>query len=126
MKRIWVAIGFLVLSVVLAVTEFTLVSISCKKYTEQIEIAESYISDKEFSDAENICEKIEVDWEKSKKSLNSFLTHTYSDGIAESIARLIEYAKNKDIEGFLSQAGKTKRQLLHIKQSELPNLENIM
>ncbi len=126
MKRIWIAIAFLSLSLIFAITEFVLVSNNCKKYTEQIKEAERYISDKEFSGAVNICKNVEKDWEKSKKDLNIFLIHTYSDDISESIAKLLEYAENKNIEGFLSQAGKTKRQLLHIKQSELPNLENIM
>ncbi|MBE6824118.1 MAG: DUF4363 family protein [Ruminococcaceae bacterium] len=126
MKRIWVAVGFLALSLIFAFAEFLIVSKSYKNYVEQIQIAEYYISDKEFSVAQDICKNIEEEWEKSRKTLNVFMIHTYSENISESIAKLSEYAQNKDKKAFLSQSSKTKRQLLYIKQSELPNLENIM
>ena len=59
-------------------------------------------------------------------SMNIFLIHKDADAISENLAKLRESAEEKNKDTFLSVSKKTKRQLLRLKQSELPDLENIL
>ena len=126
MRRIWVAIILMLICAVLAVSEFSVVQKSCDYYAYMIDVAEDYISSREFSKADLYIQQTQSEWEKSQKTLNIFLLHEEADTITESLAQLREHAENKNKSEFISLSEKTKRQLLCLKQSELPDLENIM
>lgn len=126
MKRIWVAIILLLICSVISATEYITVDKSCEKYTEILDNAEKYISDEEYKEAADTIESAQYSWEKSKKTLNVFLIHKDADDISENFAKLRESAEEKNKDTFVSVSKKTKRQLLRLKQSELPDLENIL
>lgn len=126
MKRIWVAIILLLICAIISGTEYITVDKSCEKYTDILDEAEKYISDKEYKKATDTIESAQYSWDKSKKTLNVFLIHKDADAISENLAKLRESAEEKNKDTFLSVSKKTKRQLLRLKQSELPDLENIL
>ncbi|MBQ8057259.1 MAG: DUF4363 family protein [Ruminococcus sp.] len=126
MKRIWVALALLLICGVISATEYITVDKSCDYYTQLIDKADKYISSREFKKASELIESTQYSWEKSKKTLNIFLIHKEADNITESLAKLRECAEEKNKDTFTSVSKKTKRQLLRLKQSELPDLENIL
>ncbi len=126
MKRLWVAISLLVVALLFSLTEFYLVSNSYEKYNKNISEIENYYSDKEYTDAENVLKNTKDSWEKRQKILKVFLLHGEVEEVTESLSELSDCLKEKDSKTFLLKCEKTKRQLLFIKKSELPYLENIM
>lgn len=91
-----------------------------------IDTAEEYFSDKEYKIAYEISENAKSTWQINAKKLNLFLSHSKVEEIEESLEELSNAAQNKDAEQFYALHRKTKRQLLSIKESELPKLENII
>ncbi len=126
MKRIWVALSLIVFAISLGIAELCIVSNSYSKYNDLLNKAEYYISNKEYSEAYEICKYTLNEWESNEKTLNLFLLHSRVDEVTEDIAMLCEYAQNKETTMFSSTCVKAKRQLLHLKMSELPLIENII
>lgn len=126
MKRIWVAISLIIIALVTGITEFCVVKNSYDKYTKLLDTAEDYISRKEYKKALDVCTYTLKEWEDNEKTLNLFLLHSRVDEVTEDIEQLCEYAQNKERTMFSSTCVKAKRQLQHLKMSELPLIENIM
>lgn len=126
MKRIWVAIALLIICVSFAATEYIIVDKNYQSFSEALEISKEYFSDKEYSKSHELLNTLLKKWEDSEGVLNIFLSHTKVDEIEESLSELASFANAKEKSHFYSTFEKTKRQLLCLKQSELPNLENIM
>lgn len=126
MKRLWVAILLLVISIFFATFENITVMNNYKKFTPILEKAEQYCSDKEFSKAFDTIKQAQLSWDKKSKVLNSLIDHTHTENINESFFQLLESAQKQEGVEFLSICNKTKRQLLSMKESELPSFDNIM
>ncbi len=126
MKRIWVALSLMIICSAFACTEFIIVKYKSTEFFDLVETAEVYFSEREFSKSYNTLDSATKKWEKSEKILNIFLSHEKVDEVEESLSELSKHAENKDKTLFYATSEKAKRQLLCLKQSELPNLENIM
>lgn len=126
MKRLWVAIFLLALSIFFATFENITVLKNYNIFTPILDKAENYCSNEEFSEAFDTIEQAQLIWDKKSKVLNSLIDHTHTENINESFFQLLESAKKQEKVEFLSICNKTKRQLLSMKESELPSFENIM
>ncbi len=126
MKRLWVAISLLAISFIFATFEYITVLRNYEKFTPVLEKAEEYCSNEEFSKAFDTIEEAQLSWDKKSKLLNSLIDHTNTENINESFFQLLESAQKQESVEFLSICNKTKRQLLSMKESELPSFDNIM
>ncbi len=126
MKRIWVALALMIICISFAVAEFMIVKNKTDYFLEEIKASDYYFSKKEYTTATKILKSAHKKWENSEKAINVFLSHEKVDEIEESLSELSKYAQYKEKTDFEATLEKTKRQLLCLKQSELPNLENIM
>ncbi len=126
MRRIWAAVTLLLICCVIAFSEFSIVRKECDYYSNILAKADNYISKKEFNSADELLSKTIKEWYKTDKVFKLFLLHEQSNEIFDALCDLREEAKEKHAEEFLSISKKTKRQLLRLKQSELPDLENII
>ena len=126
MKRLWVAISLLAISIFFATFENIMVLKNYNRFTPILDKAEEYCSENEFLKAYETIESAQLVWEKKSKVLNSLIDHTHVDNINESFFQLLESAQKQEQVEFLSICNKTKRQLLSMKESELPSFDNIM
>ena len=126
MKRLWVAISLLAISIFFATFENIMVLKNYNRFTPILDKAEEYCSENEFSKAYETIESAQLVWDKKSKVLNSLIDHTHVDNINESFFQLLESAQKHEQVEFLSICNKTKRQLLSMKESELPSFDNIM
>lgn len=126
MKRIYIAIFLIILSLFFATTEYILISKNCEFFSENLDIAEQHCSNNEFTKAFDSIKQTQKEWDKKSKALNSFIDQTHTQNVNDCLFELLETAKNNDSKQFLSLCHKTKRQLLSIKESELPCFENIL
>lgn len=126
MKRIWIALSLIAISVSFATAEFIIIKNKADYFLDTINASYSYFSKNEYNSATELLEYSCQKWSDSEKTLNIFLSHDIVDEIEESLSELSKYAENKETSHFQATFEKTKRQLLCLKQSELPNLENIM
>lgn len=126
MKRIWVALTLMTVCISFAISEFLIVKNKTEYFLEEISTANYYFSKKEYNISTEILDSLRKKWENSEKALNVFLSHEKVDEIEESLSELSQYCEQKELPHFQATFEKTKRQLLCLKQSELPNLENIL
>lgn len=126
MKRIWAAVALLGIAAGLCIAEFMIVMRGCDEYIESISTAVGYAENDDYKSASKICEKTEKGWLKTHRKMNVFLIHTNVEEVTFNMAMLKTFAKNEDESMFLAYAEKTKRQLLSLKESELPYFENIL
>ncbi len=126
MKRIWVALALLIICSSFACAEFIIIHSKSTELLDSVVSAENYFSNKEYNTSSYTLDRAVKKWEDSGKFLNVFLSHEKVDEVEESLSELSKYAENKDKALFWATSEKAKRQLLCLKQSELPNLENIM
>lgn len=126
MKRIWIAIALILSCLVLSICELLFIDNNCDMYTKMINEVEFYYSNKEYIKALDIARDTYSNWSKEEKKLKAFLLHSDIDDITDSMEDIKDYAKDKDEKKFCDACKKTKRQLLSIKENELPFIENIM
>ncbi len=126
MKRIWVALVLLIICSTFAFAEFIIVHSKSSELYDSVVNAETHFLNKEYKTSFDILNDAVEKWENSEKILNVFLSHEKVDEIEERLCELSKYAENKDKALFYATLEKTKRQLLCLKQSELPSLKNIM
>jgi len=96
------------------------------KFVNMLKICEEYISNEETKKAYEYAESIEKQWQKSKKNLNIFINHNEVDSIDNNLKDLSFVIKNDNKTEALKLCDKTKRQLLSIKERQLPHFRNII
>ncbi len=126
MKRIYIAVSLIIITLILSIAEFVIVNKNYKYYSTQLDNALKYIQSDDYTSAKDICDTICTKWEKSQKNLEIFLVHTSLNSLTDNIYELQDLAKDKNKAKFIQLCTKTKRQLLFMKKSELPLFENIM
>lgn len=126
MKRLWIACALIFIAALFSVLEFYLVNNSYEKFSKELSEIQNYYSSKEFSKAEKSINKTKNSWKNREKTLKVFLLHGEVDTISGSLEELGDMIKQKDSKAVFYTCEKTKRQLLFLKKSELPYLENIM
>lgn len=126
MRRLWIAIALLLICGGLSATEYFTIQKNCDFLTTSLETAENYISSKEYKKAVSFIEATQQKWNKCEKKLNIYLLHDETETITENLSQIKEYAQEKKTDEYMEVSNKTKRQLLRMKQSELPDLENIL
>lgn len=126
MKRIWVALTLLLICFSIGIIEYSVVNANQQRITQILDSAQTYISNREYKKGHNVCKYALVQWENEKKTLNTFLVHGDVETVSDNISLLCLYAQNKDAKNFSLVLDTTKRQLLCLKESELPLFENIL
>ena len=126
MRRLWIALALLLICGALSTMEYVTIQRNCDFLTTSLSTAESYISNREYKKAVSFIEKTQQEWENSERKLKIYLLHNEAETITENLSEIKEYAQEKKTSEYMEVSQKIKRQLLRIKQSELPDLENIL
>jgi hypothetical protein len=126
MKRIYIAIAFLLTAFIITAVEIGFISAKADNYISRIEQIDKMILKNDFEDAIVCCEEIDNQWSNSAKRIDLFLIHDYVDDIGSSIAKMRAYVENGSIDMYFAESYYTKKQLASIKESEYPMIENIL
>lgn len=126
MRRLWIAVALLLICGGLSTMEYVTIQRNCDFLTTSLSTAENYISKGEYKEAISFIEKVQQEWENSERKLKIYLLHNETETITENLSEIKEYAQEKKPTKYMEVSNKTKRQLLRMKQSELPDLENIL
>lgn len=116
----------ILIAILFSVLEFSLVNNTYEKYDKIVSEIETLFSQKEYKKAHSILDSTKKQWDNEEKILKLFLLHSEVNSISECLDELQNMLKLNDENSFFYTCEKTKRQLLFLKKSELPYLENIM
>lgn len=126
MKRVYIAIAFLLVAFCIASAEMGYVSAKADMFVYKIENADKHMRKSEFSEAIKICKKTESEWYESADIIDMLLIHDYVDSIGISISQMRSYAESKNADLYFAQSTSAKKELASIKESEYPLIENLL
>lgn len=126
MKRIYIAIAFLILAVTVGAFEMLYVSCRIDELNEEILTADSLVENKNYDGAKEILASAEEKWEKNLCIFDILLIHDYVDEISVNLSEMRSYVATGNSEDYLAQSAGIKKQLTSIKDSELVEIENIL
>ncbi len=126
MKRIYIALILLILTVFICFVEFVYISSSASKITDKIE--DVYKSYKEGYKESSLRYALETenDWQNKVKKIDMLLYHDYVDDITRNIVNLKTYITEEDAVGLYSTCNEILTQINSLKNSEFPTAENII
>lgn len=125
MKRIYIAVAFIIISLAAAVSELCYVSSSVDYFTEKISISDDCIENEEYTKAAELMREIEKEWQESTRITDVLLIHDYVDSIGGGISVMRSFSQSKSRDDYFSESARVKKELASIKESEFVYLENI-
>jgi hypothetical protein len=126
MKRIYIAIVFVLIAGTLAGIEAGYIGAKVDAYISNIEITDKYMRKDDFENAINACNALEASWDENAENIDLLLIHDYVDNIGIGISKMRAYAENGSPDMYFAESTSVKKQLTSIKESELPLFENIL
>lgn len=126
MKRIYLAIGFLIFTIAAAFFELYIVFSPAKETISLIEQAAQLCKDDQKTEAVSICSKVSRLWDSSNPTINMFIQHEKTVEISSGIKEMTFCLENGKEFEFLLAAEKLKEDLNTIMDNELPHISNIL
>lgn len=126
MKRLYISYILLAVSVTICITQFIYIFAICKTFINDIEKIEEVYTNKDYETAQTLCNNTTQKWQKKVKYTDIFLFHEYVDDITGNFAKLNICISLKEDTEVLSICSELKNQLFTLKNSEIPNAENII
>lgn len=127
MKRIYIAIVFIILSFAAATAELIAVDSSTDNTIGRIERIESLVQANETEKARRLCKKTADEYDRNNKEvLYCFYRHDSLEEISDKLYGLEDYLEDNRIDDFHEISHSAKKQLLILKEKELVSFQNIL
>ena len=127
MKRIYIAIMFIVLSVFAATFELIMINKATDSATAKLERIEKLVGEEKVEKAEKLCKKLADEYDENNKSvLYCFYRHDVLEEISDKLYGLEDYLDDERIEDFHEISHSVKKKLLIQKEKEHITIQNIL
>ena len=126
MKRGWIALGMIALTMLLGGVEYIYVTSNADAYIKMLDSADEKMMHNEVLDAETEAEKLDNRFRKQSGMFNIFMFHSEVGHISSDLAMLKQYARTADTEDFLATSACARRKIQDIKNAKLMKWENIL
>ena len=125
MKRGWIAVGMIALSLILGGTEYYYVTSNADAYIQMLDEADEQMMHNEVYAAQETAEKLDNRFNKQNGMFNIFMFHSDIGHISSDLAMLERYAQTGDAEDFLATSACAKRKITAIRESKMMKFGNI-
>ena len=125
MKRGWIALGMIALSMLLGGIEYIYVTSNADAYIKMLDDADEKMMHNEMFEAQTAAEKLDNRFRKQRGMFNIFMFHSEIGHISSDLAMLKRYAQTADAEDFLATSACAKRKIQEIKNAKLMRWENV-
>lgn len=126
MKRLITAVFMAVIATGIAVFELFYVNSVTQETVEDIEKISSLSAENRQEEMSDALDSIIEKWEKAKPGFDIFLNHDKTEEISANFAEIKERINQEEKEDLNSLCAKIKQQLIFLRESELPLIENIL
>lgn len=126
MKRIYLAIIFLIFTLSAAFFELYIVFNPAKESIKLIEQATELCRSDQKQEALEICQQVSTLWDNSNPKINMFIQHEKTVEISSDIKEMTFCLESDQEFEFLLTAEKLKEDLNTIMDNELPHISNIL
>lgn len=126
MKRGWIAILMIALSLLTAGIEYLYVTGNAGVYLDMLNEADGDMEQNQVPEAQSVVERLDYRYQKQSKIFDIFMYHSDVNSVGSDLAMLRRYAQVGDTAEFLATSARAKRQILSFSNAKLPTLENIL
>lgn len=126
MKRIYIALAFLIIAVTVGIFEMFYVTNKIDELNEKIISADNLVKSENYEGAKDVLASAESKWQKNLSIFDILLIHDYVDEISVNLSSMRSYVATQSNENYLAESEGIKKQLTSIKDSELVQIENIL
>ncbi len=127
MKRIYIAIVFIVLSLSAGVIEYISINNTIDTYMNQISKVENLIKESKIEKAEKIINENAISFENTGKSiLYCYYTHDELEEITEELYVIEDLLDDRRIDDYHEKSHLLMKKLLFIKEKEQITIQNIL
>ena len=125
MKRGWIALAMIALSLVLGGIEYIYVTSNADAYVKMLDDADEKIAHNLVYEAESAAERLDNRFRKQSGIFNIFMYHSEMEHISCDLAMLRRYAQTGATADFLATSACAKREILAIRDRKALKWENI-
>ena len=125
MKRGWIALIMIAISLILGGIEYIYVTSNADAYAGMLDDADEKMAHNLVYEAGSVAERLDNRFRKQSGMFNIFMFHSEIGHISSDLAMLRRYAQTGSAEDFLATSACAKRKILEIRDSKLMTLENI-
>ena len=126
MKRIYIAIAFLIIALTTGIFEMFYVTNKIDELNEEIISADNLVKSENYDGAKSVLASAETEWQKNLSIFDILLIHDYVDEISVNLSAMRSYVATQSNDIYLAESAGIKKQLTSIKDSELVQIENIL
>lgn len=126
MKRIYIAIAFLILALTTGIFEMFYVTNKIDELNEEIISADNLVKSENYDGAKSVLASAETEWQKNLSIFDILLIHDYVDEISVNLSAMRSYVATQSNDNYLAESAGIKKKLTSIKDSELVQIENIL
>lgn len=126
MKRIYIAIAFLIIALTTGIFEMFYVTNKIDELNEEIISADNLVESKNYDGAKSVLASAETEWQKNLSIFDILLIHDYVDEISVNLSAMRSYVATQSNDNYFAESAGIKKQLTSIKDSELVKIENIL
>lgn len=132
MKRIWFAVASMAIIIAVCITELIWIENSTDSLKQNIEEAieevdnQSENDESSKNDLTELGKNLHSNWDLLHKTFAIFIDHARLEDIDQSVAIIAECLQKKEDSDFYIESAKLKAQLEHLKDTELPTINNIL
>ncbi|MBQ3265033.1 MAG: DUF4363 family protein [Ruminococcus sp.] len=125
MKRGWIAVIMIALSLLLGGIEYLYVTSSTDSYLQMLDDADGKMARGETYEAAETAKRLDNRFRRQSGMFNIFMFHSDVGHISSDLAMLKSYAQTGSAEEFLATSACAKREITAIRESKMMMWENI-
>ncbi len=125
MKRGWIALAMIALSLILGGIEYGYVTMNVDAYVQMLDDADDKMAHNLVYEAQSAAGRLDNRFRKQSGIFNIFMYHSEVGHISSDLAMLRRYAQTGSVEEFLATSACAKREILTIRDAKLLKWENI-
>lgn len=126
MKRGWIALGMIAISLILGGIEYYYVTSNADAYIQMLNDADEKMAHNEMYEAESAAQRLENRFRKQSEIFNIFMYHSEMGHISSDLAMMRRYAQTGATEEFLATSACAKSEIQSIRNLKLLKWDNIL
>lgn len=126
MKRGWIAVCMVALSLLLGGAEYLYVTANADTYIAMLSDADDKIAQNDIIGAESAAKRLRNRFRNQSGVFNIFMYHSEVGDIDSDLAMLEQYARTGTVEEFLATSARAKREIRAIRDAKQLRWDNIL
>ena len=126
MKRAWIALGLILISLLIGGIDYLYTATAVNIYTDMLNEADAHMEQNEAYEAQSVTERLDHRYNEDKRILHIFSFHSEINAVGNDLAALRRYAQTGNTADYLATSAQTKRRILALYELRTPKLGNIL